>query len=303
MEKAVIFGPEKNLSGILTLPSAGRPGPAGLPGLLLLNAGLIHHVGPYRMSVDLARGLASAGFASLRFDFSGIGDSPMGKTILTDRERGIIECQAAMDALSAGCGCASFVLIGLCSGADNSHTLAASDPRVCGMVSIDGYAYRTLFYYLKDYGPALINPKKWVTRGIRLLKILFSVKTAAIEGVAAPGNGPKTYKREFPPQRKVMKEIQGFIDRGVKAFYIYSGGGAPECYNYEKQFFRMYKAISFKGRVRHRYYKNADHTFTDYSLRVELLNEIKQWVKENFSGREPPPSGSSPMESEKIYGK
>ncbi|HHO68021.1 MAG TPA: alpha/beta hydrolase, partial [Gammaproteobacteria bacterium] len=71
-ERVVTFGPERNLVGVLTQPDQVRP---DLPVLVFLNAGLLHRVGPYRMHVDLARQLAARGYASLRFDLSGRGDS------------------------------------------------------------------------------------------------------------------------------------------------------------------------------------------------------------------------------------
>jgi alpha-beta hydrolase superfamily lysophospholipase len=47
------------------------------PTIVLLNAGLIDHVGPARLWVQLGRSWAGAGFRVVRFDLSGIGDSPV----------------------------------------------------------------------------------------------------------------------------------------------------------------------------------------------------------------------------------
>ena len=72
-ERIVRFGPEDGLLGILTEPVSPPRGPA----ILFLNAGVLHHVGPFGWYVSLARRLAELGFLSLRFDLSGIGDSPL----------------------------------------------------------------------------------------------------------------------------------------------------------------------------------------------------------------------------------
>ena len=71
-EAAVSFGPNASLVGIITSPSV----PAArreLPGVILLNAGIINRVGPNRIYVKMARRLADMGLPVLRFDFSGRG--------------------------------------------------------------------------------------------------------------------------------------------------------------------------------------------------------------------------------------
>ncbi|MGH9102597.1 MAG: serine aminopeptidase domain-containing protein, partial [Acidimicrobiales bacterium] len=45
--------------------------------VLLVNTGLEHHIGPMRLWVDLARGWAASGVRTVRFDVSGVGDSPV----------------------------------------------------------------------------------------------------------------------------------------------------------------------------------------------------------------------------------
>jgi len=66
-------GSAPRLFGILTEPEGAPLGPT----VLLLNAGLIHHIGPARLWVSLARRFAAAGMRCLRFDLSGLGDSPV----------------------------------------------------------------------------------------------------------------------------------------------------------------------------------------------------------------------------------
>lgn len=71
-EETCVFGSANPLVGIITHPEID----VGLPTVILLNAGLIHRIGPNRVYVRLARHLAGLGFQVLRFDLSGIGDSP-----------------------------------------------------------------------------------------------------------------------------------------------------------------------------------------------------------------------------------
>ena len=57
-ELAVSFGPLKHLSGTLALPD--ELAPAGV-GFVMLNAGVVHRIGPHRFNVRLARRLADQG--------------------------------------------------------------------------------------------------------------------------------------------------------------------------------------------------------------------------------------------------
>ena len=64
------FGPDEQLVGILTHPEA-----ASSTAVTILNAGVLHRIGPHRLHVLLARRLAELGFHALRLDLGGIGDS------------------------------------------------------------------------------------------------------------------------------------------------------------------------------------------------------------------------------------
>jgi pimeloyl-ACP methyl ester carboxylesterase len=278
-EKAVLFGLERNLAGVLTFPENGNE--KRTAGIIIFNAGFIHHVGPYRLHVDLARDLAAAGFPVLRFDFSGIGDSPLGNSKELDLERIKTENNAAIETMVHHTGCERIILLGLCSGADNAHAIAIDDARISGIVFMDGFAYPTFLFYCKDYGPGLLKPMKWLGYCFRLAKKMraFCSKRSASASFFQPDL--KIYERDFPPKPQVIRELQAMIDRGTKLFFIYSGGIAIY-YNYDKQLVHMFRSLNFKGRVSHRYFKDADHTFTNYFLREKLRGEIVKWVGENF---------------------
>ena len=89
------------------------------PTLFFLNAGTIDHVGPSRLWVQLSRAWAAAGFRSIRFDLSGLGDSP----VHAGRPAGLVFPAEALtdlrDVLTEALpeDQSNAVLIGLCSGA------------------------------------------------------------------------------------------------------------------------------------------------------------------------------------------
>src|SRR5215475_3162536 len=76
-DEAVRLAPEGQLVGILSHPAANPLTSTGspAPGVIILNAGVLHRVGPHRLHVLLARRLAASGFTGLRLDLGGIGDS------------------------------------------------------------------------------------------------------------------------------------------------------------------------------------------------------------------------------------
>lgn len=102
-------------------------------GVLIINGGAQYRAGSHRQFVLLARDLARAGHAVLRFDFSGMGDST--GTVM-DFESVQAQIAAALDHFQA---CRPqirrFVLWGLCDGASASllYLHQTRDARVAGL--------------------------------------------------------------------------------------------------------------------------------------------------------------------------
>jgi pimeloyl-ACP methyl ester carboxylesterase len=164
-EEALLFGKTKSLVGIVTDPPPEQK-VQGLPGILLLNAGIIHHVGPNRIHVKIARAMAPMGFVVLRFDFSGIGDSKVRDDNLPFEESAVRETQEAMDYLSATRGIERFHLVGISSGAMASYRTAGRDRRVIGATLINPASYgEELRSYAKArryWKHAFSDPKRWL---------------------------------------------------------------------------------------------------------------------------------------------
>jgi alpha/beta superfamily hydrolase len=124
IETPLAFGRNHDLFGILCHPNQVRSHVAVLIG----NAsGDPHCAGA---AVGVARHLAAEGIASLRFDFTGIGDSAPASggnhVFETDRTGDFV---AAMDALEA-LGFREFAAQGLCSGAYHAYHAAVADHRI-----------------------------------------------------------------------------------------------------------------------------------------------------------------------------
>lgn len=133
-QQAITVGSDPALVGVVTHPDRE----ARLPMVLLLNAGMVHRIGPNRLYVRLANRLAAIGFRSLRFDLSGIGDSLPSEGPLPFEQRALQEVRAVMALASRRYGVEHFVPVGLCSGADVGYALALSDERIVAAALING---------------------------------------------------------------------------------------------------------------------------------------------------------------------
>ena len=145
--KALLLGEHETILGIATEPAVLDP---EKPICLVLNAGIIHRIGAHRNAVNIARALAEAGFLVVRLDLSGIGDSPRRRDALDFGASAVADVREVMDHLSSLYATPRFVAIGLCSGADNAFQTAIVDDRLVGAVFLDGYAYPTNAFRLRD---------------------------------------------------------------------------------------------------------------------------------------------------------
>jgi len=270
MERAFLFGQDRDLVGIVNEPD-GQACDKNMPIVILLNAGLVHHVGPFRMNVEFARSLSNQGVLSFRFDLSGIGDSNQHKDSRSNEEKILGDIKSAMDFLSSKYDVDRFILLGLCTGADNAHKAAVLDKRVVGAVFLDGYVYPTTGYYMRHYGPRFFSPKVWFNK----LKALFSSNK---EVLSVQDND---YFWVLPPKNKVETELKGLVERNVGLMYIFSGGYVE--YNYLNQFNDMYSAVDFQDKLHIEYFPRADHTYILGDDRKKLIDCVCTWVDSRYS--------------------
>ncbi|MFB1483680.1 alpha/beta fold hydrolase [Corallococcus sp. RDP092CA] len=266
-ERICTFGPEQSLVGILTEPDPAKALPEA-PAVVLSNVGLNHHVGPYRLWVELARQLAERGFSTLRFDLSGLGDSrPRREGGSDEFQRAREETRAALDYLEQKKGQKRFVLIGLCSGVDSAHAVTVADPRVVGAAFIDGYTYRTVGYHLR-FHLRYLSPRRW-TRFLRKRKLPPQLREA--------GEADEVYTREYPDREQLTQDYRHLLERGVNLCFVFSGGMGLS-FNHEGQFYEMLSPLKLEGRVTYAFYPRADHLFSVPEDRAELLRKLTAWA-------------------------
>ena len=186
-ETPVAFGDRHALSGILLEP--GRP--CRDVAMIFLNAGIVHRVGPNRSHVTLARSLAEHGFASLRFDLSGIGESEFAATDAGHGERVLGEVRAAMRLLEERLGIRKFALFGICSGADNGLAIVRVEPRVVGAVLAELYSADSPSYELRRKVARAFYARTW-SRAFRDPALIVRGLTSIWSAPQPPPEGMET---------------------------------------------------------------------------------------------------------------
>ena len=280
-ERVVRFGKSASLVGIQTdAISAQRE---ERPGVILVNSGILHRVGACRLHVRLARALAEMGFSTLRFDFSGIGDSPVRRDDLVFEESAVLEIQEAMDSLGASNGARTFVLMGLCSGADMAFRAAQVDARVVGLGLLDPWVYRTPFYYWKRYASRLMSASAWI--GSFQTRFGSGHDPNSFPPIANEENDQElelpTYVREFPTRQEAEADLRRLMKRNLQLCCVFSGGQS-EHYNYEGQFRSVFRATGLEGRLKEIFQPSADHIFTDLVEQEKLLGSLLSWTSCQF---------------------
>ena len=267
------FGPNNSLTGILTQPDESVR-VADAPVALILNAGIVHSIGPFRLHVDIARSLAEAGFSSFRIDLSGLGDSETrtGKAV---ENRAVLDATEAIDFVAENSDIEQVVAIGLCSGAFNAHQIALVDSRVVGAAFFDGIVFRTTGFYLRHY-LRFVKPRFWRN----------AIKRRWIgEPATSEADGATLAESEFfetdKTQEEISLEIGGLVERGLNMLFIYTEGYDDIASS--AQFEEMF-GIKPDDQVQIEYFSEAEHTFRLSHNRKAACLRLRDWYSSLFAG-------------------
>ncbi len=280
-EEAIFFGEAGSLIGVVTDPPT-RNGSPPKTAVILLNPGIVHRVAPGRMYVKVARALAAMGFMVLRFDFSGIGDSPARYDHLPFDKSAVRETQDAMHFLQAKKGIERFILLGGCSGARVALQTACCDQRVIGTLLInlqiseddgqssDQIGRTAAFYYLNF---ALFNLKSWLkllTGKADYLKILRALGFQA--------------RRRLPSARKLSPEaiqistnLRTLAERGACVTFLYAESD-PRLSDLHEAISRELRQLRELAKLSVEIIPRSDHTFSSLHDQDKLLKKICELI-------------------------
>jgi len=284
-EHAAILGKTSGLFGVITDPVRGRSEANGRRAVILLNAGVIHRVGPSRLYVALARRMAANGWTAVRFDHSGIGDSPARRDGLPFEQSAIAETREVIDSLQRERGIDRVVLMGLCSGAVTAFETAAADERVTGAVLINpqGFDASPQWHsYVQRRGDArrywtrsLFSADSWtraLTGRVEYKRLLDTLWRQATSPAASVPEAVTTVSE------RVGSVLRSLLTRKVRLLFLLSEGDDGV----------DYMNVILGQNIRHlqggeyldvRVLAGADHSLTLQGSQRQLIDEVTDWAR------------------------
>ncbi len=289
VDRPVLLGAHRSLVGIETRPATPVPQPK--PTLVILNTGIIHRVGHHRMFVSISRRLAQEGYASLRFDFSGIGDSTPRTDAISPTDSASADIKEVVDWLDRERGAREIILVGLCSGADHAMAYASTDRRVLGLILMDPTVPATARYYVHYVAQRLIRLNNWIsvlTGRSRLLRIIAERVWWTVSSSARTGQGISSNLQHRAWLEKVHADCMRL---STQMLVVFSGDSVRQ--TYREQLIEAFPNVSFQNRLRVEHFKGSDHTFSIANDRIRLFQTIVSWLKSMDAGPEPAVSSDS----------
>lgn len=278
-ERLVQIGPDQ-LCGVFCEPSGVRRGST----VLMLSAGGDPHIGWARSSVELARGLARSGVASLRLDARDVGDSPgsaQAEPVKLYHQGPVKDARHALDWLE-GQGLGPVVATGRCSGAFTAFNAALHDPRIAEVVLVNQRrfiwhgegAIEAAVDQVGHYKRQVRNPAKLLIRWIRgdldleaALARLWPAAMAVLVGVLQGHRDGLS--------RDIRSALRELTRRGVMLNLLYARGGEASA-DLKAQFGASLGGLKpYRSHVRLHWLDGSDHSLTPPHARAALLDLVR----------------------------
>lgn len=267
---------DRHLFGVLAAPANDRA--TSGRGVLLLNAGAVHRVGPNRLYVAMARQWAAAGDHVLRLDVSGIGDSPArpgeAENVVYGA-RALEDVAAAIAWMRRRPGVREVRAVGLCSGAYHAFKAAVAGEPVDGVVVINPLT----FFWTPDqpldfpafrvageaerYGKAAFDRGKWKKLLRGKVNVRNVAQTLARHAASRIVNRARDVSRRvgLPWKDDLGAELETVAERGVDLQFVFAGDD-PGLQLLRIQGGSVVPRLRERGALVIRRIERADHTFT-----------------------------------------
>ena len=274
METVHTFGTKSRLHGVLAKPDL-LAAPV-LPVVVLPNAYATPRIGLFRMHVEMARAFARAGFSALRFDVSGVGDSPARDSEESYQDRYRDDLGAAIDFVCGNDPRRRVVLVGHCDGAYHAYLAALADERVAGLVLIDGFLEPNWRYRMRLRMRRLghwFGPRAWARRWRDRRE---PAATLGLHGITR-------YEEPPLPGYRSLAELRAdaavFEERGVQLLWVFSEESTR--LSHAQRLVR--ELVDDRGeRCASFVVPGARHVYPEAYARLDLTARIQSWLRERF---------------------
>lgn len=268
-------------------------------GVVVVVGGPQYRVGSHRQFVLLGRALARAGFACLRFDYRGMGDSVAPQRDFKDVAEDI---RAAVDLLLEECPSVDRVVLwGLCDGASSALMYAPSDVRVEGVLAVNPWvrsevslAQARVSHY---YHRRLLDPALWR----KLVSGDFAWRRSLGE---LGGTVWRVLRARFATQRVPAAEgptsfqqrmAMGWKHLAGKVLFVLSGNDitAAEFLHHARNALQ-WQPFPQGDADTLRFVADADHTFSRAEWNARLIEHTVQWLNTLAAPQQYQSSGCQP---------
>lgn len=277
------------LFGVLCKAEGAAPGPA----VLMLNSGSVHHIGPNRLWVQLARAWAQRGVTVLRLDISGIGDSPprpgASENVVYSPYAGA-DIAAALAWLRREGGATECHVMGLCSGGYHALKAAMAGQYITSALVINPLTFNwkegTEMDDVKDYEVASLaakfRRKLFVARSWKKLllgrvdmRIVLEVAWRRLYSFVHPHLLALARALHLPLRDDLVGQLAEAARHGIQLKFVFAEN-APGFALLEREGGRAVHRMVKRGQASLDFIPGADHTFTPLQARQRLVEVLER---------------------------
>lgn len=278
-ESALIYEVDgDSVVGILHVPDDDTGSDVGM---VLVVGGPQYRVGSHRQFVLLARDLADAGIAVLRFDYRGMGDSAGDvrdfEVIQDDIRRAVEEFKSQLPSVRR------IVLWGLCDAATANAFYAHGNPDIIGQVMLNPWV-RTeqgeAEAYIKHYYlQRIVNPEFWK----KLLTLQWNPFASIADFLrkfrAARGS---TATIATVDNRPLPQRLEHCLQRYDGNVLLILSGNDLTAKEFESAVANSTSWVAWKNKptVTTQRLEAADHTFSRRTWRDQVSKWTQDWIKQ-----------------------
>jgi len=289
-EEVLICGGERNLIGIHCIPKVQTSDVA----VVFLNAGLIHRAGPGRLYVQLARALAGKGIASLRIDFSSLGDSPPRRAAIPLLQLAALEPSEAVEAMLRK-GAKQVYLAGICSGAFAALRSVCADARIAGAILINPQELAQIGgdesqnWARRYFTKSLFSAKAWRNLFTGRIKYKRLVSTIFRQAVAL--TQPRAPSEDGPaPITALRSDVSAVIARGGRLFFLVSQSDISVEH---VDHIRRGLDVEVSDRIDYAEIAGSEHLFTRPQDKQAVQRAVLDWIESCSKAHDQAPASNS----------